>query len=252
MKDIELPPLSKSDHPEPRTMQWSDLELYAIKSYARAAVEADRAQRVPDVDALADKIAECLRGTYHCNRVWEAWHVGTMSQDDFEPVDESETPREIAEEIAALLAPTPAQPAPTPAAPNDEQISLHTITDPVRRAAHEAYANQPEGQGHYVRIEAVIAAVKSVLATAQPAQQESPCACWPGRMCSRSNKCADDVRQATHQEPPQPVERKPMTDEQFEDWWVTLADYNITGRRMYREQAVQFLLAIERHHGIRE
>lgn len=48
MKDIELPPLSKFDHPEPRTMQWSDLELYAIKSYARAAIEADRAQRVPD------------------------------------------------------------------------------------------------------------------------------------------------------------------------------------------------------------
>lgn len=47
MKDIELPPLSKFDHPEPRTMQWSDLELYAIKSYARAAIEADRAQRVP-------------------------------------------------------------------------------------------------------------------------------------------------------------------------------------------------------------
>lgn len=74
----------------------------------RAAIEADRAQRVPDVDALADKIAECLHGTYHCNRVWEAWHVGTMSQDDFEPVDESETPREIAEEIVALLASTPA------------------------------------------------------------------------------------------------------------------------------------------------
>lgn len=74
----------------------------------RAAVEADRAQRVPDVEALTDKIAECLHGTYHCNRVWEAWHVGTMSQYDFEPVDESETPREIAEEIVSMLASTPA------------------------------------------------------------------------------------------------------------------------------------------------
>lgn len=119
----------------------------ALADFHRQVCAASaQAQRVPDVDALADKIAECLRGTYHCNRVWEAWHVGTMSQDDFEPVDESETPREIAEEIAALLASTPAQ----------------------------------------------------------PAQQESLCACWPGRMCSRSNKCADDVRQAAHQEPPQP------------------------------------------------
>lgn len=42
----------------------------------------------------------------------------------------------------------------------------------------------------------------------------------------------------------------PMTDEQFEDWWLTLADYNISGRRMYREQAVKFLKAVEAHHGI--
>ena len=59
MKDIELPPLSKFDHPEPRTMQWSDLELYAIKSYARAAIEADRAQRVPE--AAAAEREQCAK-----------------------------------------------------------------------------------------------------------------------------------------------------------------------------------------------
>ena len=48
-----------------------------------------------------------LHGTWHCTRVWEAWHVGTMSQDDFEPVDESETPTEIADAVLALLAATP-------------------------------------------------------------------------------------------------------------------------------------------------
>lgn len=54
-------------------------------------------------EALVDLIAEHLNGTYHCTRVWEAWHVGTMSQDDFEPVDESDTPGEIADAILARL-----------------------------------------------------------------------------------------------------------------------------------------------------
>ena len=59
-------------------------------------------------DALIDAIAQGLHGTWHCTRVWEAWHVGTMSQDDFEPVDESETPTEIADAVLALLAAPPA------------------------------------------------------------------------------------------------------------------------------------------------
>lgn len=28
-----------------------------------------------------------LSDAYYCTRVWEAWGVGTMSEDDFEPVD---------------------------------------------------------------------------------------------------------------------------------------------------------------------
>lgn len=71
------------------------------------------------VEALTDKIAELLRGTYHCTRVWEAWSVGTMSQDDFEPVDESETPREIAETLHAMIG---AQ-APASTRPADASIS---------------------------------------------------------------------------------------------------------------------------------
>ena len=60
-----------------------------------------------DRDALIDAIAQGLHGTWHCTRVWEAWHVGTMSQDDFEPVDESETPTEIADAVLVLLAAPP-------------------------------------------------------------------------------------------------------------------------------------------------
>ena len=81
-------------------------------------------------DALIDAIAQGLRGTWHCTRVWEAWHVGTMSQDDFEPVDESETPTEIADAVLALLAAPPAAQAegwmPIETAPKDGQAILVT------------------------------------------------------------------------------------------------------------------------------
>ena len=62
---------------------------------------------VPEIisrEALADKFAEMLRDTYHCTRVWSAWQVGTMSEDDFLPVEESETPYELADEVLAMLA----------------------------------------------------------------------------------------------------------------------------------------------------
>lgn len=66
-------------------------------------VERLRSPAGPDREALTDLIAEQLRGTYHCNRVWEAWFVGTMSQRDFEPVYDSDTPGEIADAIIAKL-----------------------------------------------------------------------------------------------------------------------------------------------------
>lgn len=65
-------------------------------------------------EKLIELIAGYLSGTYHCLRVWEAWHVGTMSQDDFEDVGESDTPAELAEAILAALA-SAAQP------PGDER-----------------------------------------------------------------------------------------------------------------------------------
>lgn len=76
---------------------------------APQAEKAPSAQAV-DRQALIDAIAEGLRDTWHCMRVWEAWNVGTMSQDDFEPVDESDTPTELADKVLELLA-TPQPPA---------------------------------------------------------------------------------------------------------------------------------------------
>ena len=71
---------------------------------ASLSANAGEPRNATDRDALIDAIAQGLHGTWHCTRVWEAWHVGTMSQDDFEPVDESETPTEIADAVLAMLA----------------------------------------------------------------------------------------------------------------------------------------------------
>jgi len=64
-------------------------------------------------DALIDIIRQGLSLTWHCHRVWGAWSVGTMSEDDFSPVDESDTPEELADAILARFA--VAAPAAVPA-----------------------------------------------------------------------------------------------------------------------------------------
>jgi hypothetical protein len=54
---------------------------------------------LPDRDSLRDAIAQAIGGdTYDCVRVWSAWGVGTMSDDDFIPiVDHEERLYEIAD-----------------------------------------------------------------------------------------------------------------------------------------------------------
>lgn len=48
---------------------------------------------------IADIVREHLTATYVCTRVWGAWQVGTMSEEDF--IDASET--ELADEIAETI-----------------------------------------------------------------------------------------------------------------------------------------------------
>ena len=77
------------------------------------------------------------------NRMVRVTHEPTGSQDDFEPVDESETPTEIADAVLAMLAArvavkpakTPAKPGslPTPSSNNDEIAKAL-----VRRATYDA------------------------------------------------------------------------------------------------------------------
>lgn len=72
---------------------------------------------LPERDVLRDIVAQAIGGdTYDCTRVWSAWGVGTMSEDDFVPVvEQDERLYEIADacldEIAKLgpLYPRPVQ-----------------------------------------------------------------------------------------------------------------------------------------------
>lgn len=90
--------------------EWS-AEAAALTAYARHAedcLEAAKARIAelearPTIEQLEDTIRAGLAVTYHCGRVWSAWGVGTMSEDDFSPVDESDTPRELAESVMALF-----------------------------------------------------------------------------------------------------------------------------------------------------
>lgn len=46
---------------------------------------------LPTREVMRDLIAEVIGGdTYDCTRVWSAWGVGTMSEDDFVPLAERE------------------------------------------------------------------------------------------------------------------------------------------------------------------
>jgi len=58
---------------------------------------------------VRDAIAANLTSVYLCGRVWSAWNHGTMSEDDFQPADESD---EFIEDItAAVVAALQSQPA---------------------------------------------------------------------------------------------------------------------------------------------
>lgn len=63
-------------------------------------------------EQIADIISSNMYGVYHCTRVWEAWSVGTMGEDDFESYAESDSPLELAELIVAALKPAPKQAEP--------------------------------------------------------------------------------------------------------------------------------------------
>ena len=103
----------KGAHPKSEPEFWPDeLKLY----YMEVEVNALRAkiasgQEPVKVEQIADLVRTHLTSIYACTRVWEAWQVGTMTEDDFVPASEIGTADEIAAAIVAILStrPAPAQ-----------------------------------------------------------------------------------------------------------------------------------------------
>lgn len=77
-----------------------------------AIKQAQQAPVTELIERIADIISSNMYGVYHCTRVWEAWSVGTMSEEDFESYAASDSPRELAEMIVAALHPAPKQAEP--------------------------------------------------------------------------------------------------------------------------------------------
>ena len=53
-------------------------------------------------ERIADTVRDYLGDIFACTRVWEAWQVGTMTQNDFTPADETELADDIAGAVATL------------------------------------------------------------------------------------------------------------------------------------------------------
>lgn len=130
-----------------------------LRSGLRIALEMLEAEaqpaRVVTHEQLTDLIAEKLSAMYHCTRVWDAWNVGTMSQDDFEDVGESDTPSELAQEVLDLLSTHTAVPtfdATAKCSPTLTQCprcnNPHSVCDQGAAPAQE----RPKQLGTYVRV----------------------------------------------------------------------------------------------------
>ena len=92
---------------------WSLLEATqeSLREHMAEIKRLKEAQQAPvQPVALRDALAGALTSTYVCGRVWDAWNVGTMTEDDFQPAAECD---ELLDELveAVAKATPPAQPA---------------------------------------------------------------------------------------------------------------------------------------------
>ena len=62
---------------------------------AIAALPCGPSAPIDQREHLLDLVCEHLGDFYWCGRVWNAWNVGTMSQDDFHPAAETDLPNDL-------------------------------------------------------------------------------------------------------------------------------------------------------------
>lgn len=122
---------------------------------AREALAADvQPKGTVNEEALIDLINSHLTGFYWCGRVWEAWNVGTMGEDDFTPAEETEFASGLAADVLKLLGATAQAPAPSEVTMADAVAAgdgtLHGAIDYWQKRALKAEAqcaalSEPKG-----------------------------------------------------------------------------------------------------------
>ena len=136
-------------------------EVLARMSTSPAPVTAEPAQNIHENEEVRQAVAEGLRRLWGCGRVWSAWNVGTMSEEDFYAADESdECIDQMIHAIAFLIAPAPADRDAIRVEVLDEVLAVHRqarnweAADAVRalksmeRAADAAETRDAKGGEH--------------------------------------------------------------------------------------------------------
>lgn len=209
MKDIELPPLPDSGQNGNQTTDYfGKLFEYTrqdMRSYARAAVEADRAQRV--TDGYDQGSAECMAAV---QQILDGKDRGDgVAREPWES---------IRRRLIALVAPAPAQQEPSEA-------------EMVCAEAYQVVGCLLSDLGLF-ETEAARKILDNLSEARMVHQDVLP---WESAVA--------------HQEPPQPVERKPMTRAQVEEMSAQEELLLICDDI---ESLGQIVEAVERHHGIKE
>ena len=132
---------------------------------------------LPDRQELIDVITRGLHDTYHCTRVWEAWNVGTMTEEDFGPVGDSDTPAELADAVLSILASHGQAPATKQVREVSDAMVLAAL-QMQHPAAYGQYLRHPaNGPKTSIRTEAEIDTARRMIAAAlAAAPQPSPTA----------------------------------------------------------------------------
>jgi hypothetical protein len=89
----ELPPLPENKHAAPN---WTALYTAdQMRDYAHSALAKQVPAQEQDKDAQRNRVWNAVQkaviGAFWCNRVWSAWQVGTMTEDDFVPMQQCYT-----------------------------------------------------------------------------------------------------------------------------------------------------------------
>jgi len=85
---------------------------------------------------LIDLIEKHLAGSYYCGRVWSAWQMGTMTEDDFTAISQTDIPGELAAEIVAALPPQYQQERPAQSFPHPDTAGLIWRKQEICESAH--------------------------------------------------------------------------------------------------------------------